>query len=117
MLKDIRTDVLDAYPTRVDRTYAGAALLLAVWAIVFAPLAAFTGDDVSNWWVFFLLTGVAMFAGLWIEHQKQLLGLLLVVLPGIAISVLTFWALFPVIIGLVLVATCAMRVRADQRAD
>jgi hypothetical protein len=113
MLKDIRTDVLGAYPTSVDRTYVGAALLLAVWAIVFAPLAAFTGDDVSNWWVFFLLTGVAMLAGLWIERQQQLLGLLLVILPGIAISVLTFWALVPIVAGLALVGTCAMRVRAD----
>jgi hypothetical protein len=117
MLEDIRTDVLDAYPAQVDRTYAGAALLLAIWAIVFAPLAAFTGDDVSNWWAFFLLTGVAMLAGLWIEHQKQLLGLLLVVLPGIAISVLTFWAIVPIVAGLVLVVTCVIRVRADQRAD
>ena len=115
MFEDLRTDVVDAYPTRVDRTYAVAAILLAVWVIVFAPLAGFGGDDVSNWFALFSLVGVAILVGLWIERQHRVLGLALVVLPGVAVSVLTFWMLIPIVVGLVLVVTCVMRVRADQR--
>jgi hypothetical protein len=117
MINDLRSNVLDVYPTHVDRTYAVAAILLAVWAILFAPLAAFTGDDVSNWWAFFLLTGVAMLVGLWIERRQRVLGIILVVVPGVVVSVATFWLFIPIVVGLMLVVTCIMRVRAGQRLN
>ncbi len=114
MIKDTRGRFLGAYPTRVDRTYAVAAILLAVWAVVLGPLAGFEGDDVSNWFAFFSLLGVAMLAGLWIERQQRHLGRLLVVVPGVAVSVMTFWVIIPIVVGLVLITTWLMRVRADQ---
>jgi hypothetical protein len=117
MFNDLRSNVLDAYPTHVDRTYAVAAVLLAVWAVVLGPLAGFGGDDVSNWFAFFSLAGVAMLVGLWIERRQRILGLILVVLPGVVVSVATFWLLIPIVVGLILVVTCIMRVRAGQRPN
>ena len=110
----VRRVVAARYPTSTDKTYLGAALLLATWSIVFI-LGAFAGDDVSNWWAFLSLAGVAMLAGLRVERQQRALGQLLVVLPGIAVSVLTFWLGIPIAVALVLVVTWIMRMRANPR--
>ena len=103
-----------AYPTRVDRLYAAAALLLALWGIVIGFAAGFGDDETSQWFAFFALIGVPIFAGLYLEPRKPLLGRFLVVPPGVAISVLTFWLGIPLLVGLVLLATAFLRWRADQ---
>ena len=113
MIRDVQVRFLAAYPTGVDRTYAVAATLLAVSAIVFSLTATAFGDDISNWFALYALTGVAMFVGLRIEPQQRALGVLLVVIPGVVISALTFWVFgIPI---LVLVSTCWMRVRRANR--
>ena len=48
MIKDIQVGVLDAYPTRVDRTYSAAATLLAVWGIVFSFTATAFGEVTAD---------------------------------------------------------------------
>ena len=100
----------------MDRIYAGAALLLAVWSILIG-IAAGVGDDAgSNLWSFLSLIGVAIYIGLRIERRRRVLGVLLVVLLGTVISALTFGVFgIPVLVGLALVVTCFMRVRRANR--
>ena len=93
----------------------GATALPAAWAVAFGFAAAFAGDDVSDWFAFFALTGVAMVAGLWIERRSPMLGGLLIVVIGVAVGVLTFWAIFPPILALVLLGSWMMRRRRPAR--
>ena len=61
-------------PTMIDRTYWGAAGALAVWGVVIGFTAAFLGDDVSDEFAFFSLTGGAIVGGLWLERQSARIG-------------------------------------------
>ena len=83
--------------------------------MAFGFAAAFAGDDVSDWFAFFALTGAAMVVGLWIEPRSPLLGGLLVVVIGVAVGVLTFWVIFPAILALVLLGLWVMRRRRPAR--
>ncbi|MCJ7439442.1 MAG: hypothetical protein MUP97_17005 [Acidimicrobiia bacterium] len=86
----------------------GLALLFGLVSLV---AAAFEGTDSGGWvaWgAMLVVTGLMLLTGGWLRTRRPVLGLVLVVVGAVAWSVLSYWMVFTVVVGGVLVVAAIL---------
>ena len=95
---------------RPHSAFTGLALISLIWIAVFTGLITAFGKDVSDWWSFLGVGAILIGIGLWQERERPALGETLVIVPTIAMGVITVWSIVsPILAVLLLVAWAARR--------
>jgi hypothetical protein len=92
------------------------ASLLAAWFFVLGVGINFGDDSASVWWsLAALASGAAVLAGVWLTQRAPWAGCALLTIGALPLGVVTFWAIFPPLLGLAAVTLAVARARGETR--
>ena len=94
---------------RANTAFTGLAVLSFVWIALFTGLATTTGEGVSAWWGFLGVAALLVAAGLWLDRSRPILGQLLIVVPTVAMAIITAWSILSPILAVLLIVAWAGR--------
>jgi hypothetical protein len=86
----------------------GMAMLFGLLSLVGGAFDRTVDAGYIVWGGMLLVTGVVLVMGGWLRSRRPLLGLLVVVVGAVAWSVLSYWMLFTVVAGGVLVVSAVL---------
>jgi hypothetical protein len=91
---------------------AGASILLGL--IVGAAADFDDGSDRGFWITFLVLSGLLIFAGLWLIDRNGWLGVALIIVGSILGSIAIFWSIIYPLVAIVVIALAILWVRRAE---
>jgi hypothetical protein len=91
---------------------AGASILLGLIVGVAADFD--DGSDRGFWITFLVLSGVLIFAGLWLINRNGWLGVGLIIVGAILGSIAIFWSIIYPLVAIVVIALAILWVRRAE---
>jgi hypothetical protein len=93
---------------------AGASILLGL--IVGAAADFDKSSDRGFWITFLVLSGILIFAGLWLINRSGWLGVALIIVGSILGSIAIFWSIIYPLVAIVVIALAILWVRREPAA-